>query len=98
MTKFEKLMEDRPKMALKKVNEFMVNPFWEYFVEQMEITQEIYRNKLMTCELEEVESVRAKLFASLHVVTVPDNIVEQIQDLIELKKESKRVEEARRPE
>jgi hypothetical protein len=96
MTKFEQLLESRPSAALKEVKKFKRSSFWEHFTEQMEVSRLILIEKLKTCDVEDIHSVRARLVENERLMSIPDAMIENIKDTIALENDAKKVEGARK--
>ncbi len=88
MNKFERLMESSPKTAIKEIEKFKKSIFWEFFIAQMELTRHLLVQKLKTCDLDEVEFVRARLFENERLMDFPQSQIERIDDVVAIEEDA----------
>ena len=96
MARFDRIMKTNLRGALKEVKKFEETTFWGYFKEQMDMNQHLLKSRLLHCELEEVESVRAKIACNEILMTIPKRMKEQIGEEIDLQSDAVKVEAARK--
>jgi hypothetical protein len=91
------MIESNLKTALKEVEKFEKSAFWGYFKNQMDMNQEVLKARLRVCDLEQVETTRAKIDCNELLISIPNKMKDHLRDEIELQKDAKKVEAARQP-
>lgn len=95
---FRKMLVERPEDAIKYVQKFEKNPFWQYYKSKMAAELAECDVKLRSCSLDQVVFIRGFRHGIEHRVTMPDKLVDQLKDDIAIKKEAAKIEAARQPQ